>query len=96
MPAIVDHEPIGVGARITIFESDAIMMYLAEKTRKFWPQEPHPKYEVCQWILWQAGNQEPKFGEQGFFRRAAQDSKHGDLSFPLLRFDMRCIVSTVY
>jgi len=58
-----------------------------EKTGKFWPQEPHLKYEVCQWILWQAGNQGPKFGEQGFFRRASADSKNGDLSFPLLRFD---------
>jgi GSH-dependent disulfide-bond oxidoreductase len=87
MPVIVDHEPIGGGGPITIFESGAIMMYLGEKTRKFWPQEPHLKYEVCQWILWQAANQGPKFGEQGYFRRAAQDSKHGDLSFPLLRFD---------
>ena len=87
MPTMVDHEPKDGGKPITIFESGAIMMYLGEKTRKFWPQEPHLKYEVCQWILWQAGNQGPKFGEQGFFRRAAQDSKHGDLSFPLLRFD---------
>jgi len=87
MPVIVDHEPVGGGGPITIFESGAILMYLGEKTRKFWPQEPHLKYEVCEWILWQAGNQGPKFGEQGFFRRAAQDSKHGDLSFPLLRFD---------
>jgi GST-like protein len=89
MPVIVDHEPMGgsAGGPITIFESGAIMMYLGEKTRKFWPQEAHLKYEVCQWILWQAGNQGPKFGEQGYFRRAAQDSKHGDLSFPLLRFD---------
>src|SRR5271154_1052413 len=74
MPVIVDHEPIGGGGPITIFESGAIMMYLGEKTRKFWPQETHLKYEVCQWILWQAGNQGPKFGEQGFFRRAAQDT----------------------
>jgi GSH-dependent disulfide-bond oxidoreductase len=87
MPVIVDDEPMGGGQPITVFESGAIMMYLAEKSRKFWPQEPNLKYEVCQWILWQAANQGPKFGEQGFFRRAAQDSKHGDLSFPLLRFD---------
>jgi GST-like protein len=87
MPAIVDHEPLGGARPIMIFESGAIMMYLAEKARKFWPQEPHLKYEVCQWILWQAGNQGPKFGEQGFFRRAAQDGKHADLSLPLMRFD---------
>jgi GST-like protein len=87
MPAIVDHEPLGGGAPLAIFESGAIMMYLAEKEHRFWPQEPRFKYEVAQWVLWQAGNQGPKFGEQGFFRRAAQDAKHGDLSYPLLRFD---------
>jgi GSH-dependent disulfide-bond oxidoreductase len=87
MPAVVDHEPMGGGEPLTIFESGAIIMYLGEKTRKFWPQEPHLKYEVCEWILWQAANQGPKFGEQGYFRRAAKDSQHGDLSFPLLRFD---------
>jgi GST-like protein len=87
MPAIVDHEPLGGGSPITIFESGAIMMYLAEKTGKFWPQEPHLKYEVSQWILWQVANQGPKFGEQGFFQRSAKDAKNGDLSFPLLRFN---------
>ena len=50
MPAIVDHEPLGGGSPITIFESGAIMMYLAEKTEKFWPHEPHLKYEVSQWL----------------------------------------------
>jgi glutathione S-transferase len=40
MPAIVDHEPMGGGASISIFESGPIMMYLAEKTGRFWPQDP--------------------------------------------------------
>ena len=62
-------------------------MYLAEKVGRFWPQEPPHKYEVAQWILWQAANQGPKFGEQGYFRRAAQDTRNGDLSYALLRFD---------
>src|SRR5712672_2531776 len=87
MPAIVDQEPMGGGAPITIFESGAIMMYLAEKAGKFWPQEPHRRYDVCQWILWQMANQVPKFGEQGHFRRAAQSGKNGDLAYALLRFD---------
>src|SRR6516162_8376813 len=87
MPAIVDDEPMGGGAPIAIFESAAIMMYIAEKAGKFWPQEPHRKYEVCQWIMWQMANQGPKFGEQGHFHRAAEGGKNGDLSYALLRFD---------
>src|SRR5271157_335922 len=51
MPAIVDHEPTGGGAPITIFESGAIMEYLAEKSGKFCPQEPHQKFEVSQWVF---------------------------------------------
>jgi GST-like protein len=64
MPAIVDHEPSGGGDPRTIFDSGAIMMYLAEKAGRFWPQETHRKYEVVQWILWQMANQGTKFGEQ--------------------------------
>jgi GST-like protein len=87
MPAIVDHEPMGGGAPITIFESGAIMEYLAEKSGKFWPQEPHQKSEVTQWLYWQMANQGPKMGEQGHFRRASQDPKNGDQAYALLRFD---------
>ncbi|MGB6554464.1 MAG: glutathione binding-like protein [Candidatus Binataceae bacterium] len=87
MPAIVDHEPLGGGAPISIFESGAILMYIAEKAKRFFPQEPRRRYDVCQWLMWQTGNQGPKLGEQGHFRRAAQDSKNGDLAYALLRFD---------
>jgi len=87
MPAIVDNDPIGGGAPLGIFESGAIMMYLAEKAGKFWPQEPHKKYEVAQWCYWQTGNQGPKMGEQGHFGRAAQDPKNGDLHYAMQRFN---------
>jgi GST-like protein len=86
MPALVDHEPMGGGAPIAIFESGAIMMYLAEKTARFWPQEPRKKYQVVQWVLWQCANQGPKFGEQGFFTRN-NTPEHGDQSFGIKRFD---------
>src|ERR1700724_2647107 len=49
MPAIVDDEPMGGGAPISLFESGPIMMYLAEKTGRFYPQEPRCIYDVSQW-----------------------------------------------
>jgi GST-like protein len=87
MPAIVDTEPKGGGAPVAIFESGAIMEYLAEKVGKFFPQEPHQKAEVLQWMYWQMGNQGPKMGEQGHFQRASQGGKNGDLAYAVLRFN---------
>jgi GSH-dependent disulfide-bond oxidoreductase len=87
MPAIVDHQPMGGGAPISIFESGAIMVYLAEKSGKFLPQEPRHKYDVMQWMFWQMANQGPKMGEQGHFRRAAQAAGNGDQTYAIMRFD---------
>ena len=84
MPAIVDHEPSGGGAPISVFESGAIMLYLAEKAGRFWPQEPRAKYEVVQWVMWQMANQGPKTGENGHFRRLGPDQ--GDQSYAIRRF----------
>lgn len=86
MPALKDTEPKGGGAPLTIFESGAIMMYIAEKQEKFFPQEPRKKYDVVQWVMWQMANQGPKFGEQGHFFRASQNAANGDLSYALTRF----------
>jgi GST-like protein len=87
MPAIIDHEPLGGGAPLSIFESGAILMYLAEKAGRFWPQAPHKKYDVAQWVAWQLANQGPKLGEHGHFRRAAEDPKNGDLGYAVRRFE---------
>lgn len=84
MPAIVDHEPLGGGAPISAFESGAIMLYLAEKAGRFWPQEPRAKYEVVQWVMWQMANQGPKTGENGHFRRLGPEQ--GDQSYAIRRF----------
>lgn len=84
MPAIVDHEPMGGGAPLGIFESGAIMMYLAEKGGKFLPSEPHAKYEVIQWVMWQMANQGPKLGECGHFRRLGEEA--GDQTYAVTRF----------
>ncbi|HUJ58137.1 MAG TPA: glutathione binding-like protein [Kofleriaceae bacterium] len=87
MPAIVDHEPPGGGGPLSVFESGAILMYLADKSGKLWPREVRPRYEVAQWVFWQAANQGPKLGENGHFKRAAQDPAHGDVSYARRRFD---------
>jgi GST-like protein len=84
MPVIVDHEPLGGGEPISVFESGAIMMYIAEKTGRFWPQDPRGKYEVAQWVMWQMANQGPKLGECGHFRRLGD--REGDQSYAVRRF----------
>jgi GST-like protein len=86
MPALVDSEPQDGGAPITIFESGAIMMYLAERERRFWPGETRAKYDVAQWVMWQMANQGPKFGEQGHFLRAVQAPANGNQSYAIRRF----------
>ena len=84
MPVLVDHAPKGGGAPISIFESGAIMMYLAEKEGRFFPQDTRGKYEVTQWVMWQMANQGPKLGECGHFRRAGPEA--GELSYAIRRF----------
>ncbi len=84
MPAMVDTEPAGGGAPIHVFESGAIMLYLAEKAGKFLPTDLARRYEVIEWVMWQMANQGPKSGEAGHFRRLG-DSQ-GDQSYAVARF----------
>jgi GST-like protein len=84
MPALVDTEPKDGGGPIAVFESGAIMMYIAEKVGKFWPQDARGKYEVVQWVMWQMANQGPKTGECGHFRRLGESA--GDQSYAIRRF----------
>ena len=84
MPAMVDTEPAGGGAPIAVFESGAIMLYLAEKAGRFLPTDLAKRYEVIEWVMWQMANQGPKSGEAGHFRRLG-DSQ-GDQSYAVTRF----------
>ncbi len=84
MPVLVDHEPEGGGAPISVFESGSIMMYVAEKAGKFYPQDLRGRYEVNQWVIWQMANQGPKSGECGHFRRLGDTQ--GDQSYAVRRF----------
>lgn len=84
MPALVDHQPMGGGEPLSIFESGAIMLYLAEKTGQFMPSDSHGKYSVIQWVIWQMANQGPKTGELGHFKRLGDSN--GDQSYAITRF----------
>ena len=84
MPALVDHEPADGGDPLSVFESGAIMMYLAEKTGRFMPTDIRGKAEVTQWVMWQMANQGPKTGECGHFRRLGDT--RGDQSYAVARF----------
>ncbi len=84
MPTMVDHAPAGGGAPISVFESGAIMMYLAEKVGKFYPQDVRGRYAVNEWLIWQMANQGPKSGECGHFRRL--DASKGDQTYAITRF----------
>ncbi len=84
MPALVDHEPADGGEPIALFESGAIMIYIAEKAGRFYPQDLRGRHEVNQWVIWQMANQGPKTGECGHFRRLGDDE--GDQSYAIRRF----------
>jgi GST-like protein len=73
IPAIVDNEPVGGGTPISLFESGAILLYLAEKTGKFLPKDLRGRAEVSQWLFWQMGNLGPMAGQNGHFNNYAPE-----------------------
>jgi GST-like protein len=70
IPAIID--PNGPnGKPLPLFESGAILIYLAEKTGQFMPRDPAGRYETIQWLMFQMGGIGPMFGQLGFFHKFA-------------------------
>lgn len=67
IPAIVDREPPDAGEPLALFESGAILLYLAEKTGRFLPREARGRAEVVQWLMWQMGGLGPMLGQHGHF-----------------------------
>ena len=68
MPAIVDHEPMGGGEPLALFESGAILEYLADKTGQFLPSAGPERYQVLQWVHWQMANLGPMMGNANHFK----------------------------
>ena len=73
MPAIVDHAPADGGDPISVFESGAILLYLAEKTGRFHGPDARTKIEQLQWLMWQMGGLGPMLGQNHHFNRYAPE-----------------------
>ncbi len=72
IPAIID--PDGPGGRpLPLWETGAILFYLAEKTGRLMPEDPARRYETMQWLMWQMGGVGPMFGQFGHFHKFAAD-----------------------
>jgi GST-like protein len=75
LPAIVDHDPIGGGAPLSVFESGAILLYLSEKTGKLTPADPRRRAGAQQWLMWQMAGLGPMHGQAHHFIRYAPEGQ---------------------
>ena len=71
-PALVDREPEGGGAPLSVFDSGAMLVYLAEKTGQLLPREPRARAKVNEWLFWEVTGLSPMAGQLGFFKRAKE------------------------
>src|SRR6202165_1486151 len=73
IPALVDHDPPGGGAPLSLFESGAMLLYLADKSGKFIAQDLRGRVDVLQWLFWQVGGLGPMLGQNHHFTRYAPE-----------------------
>ena len=75
LPAIIDSNPIGGGSPITVFETGAILIYLAEKSGKLLPSDPQQRYNVLKWLMFQVSAVGPLQGQAHHFIRYAREDQ---------------------
>lgn len=85
IPAIVDHDGPN-GSDIPLFESGAILIYLAEKTGRFLPADPVARYRTLQWLMFQMGGVGPMFGQANHFLRYAKEN----IPYAMDRYTKEC------
>jgi len=85
VPAIVDGRPDGGGPPLPIFESGAILLYLAEKTGQFMPAAVRSRTEVLKWLFWNQANLSPMFGQTFHFRHYAPEQERGGYAYERYR-----------
>ena len=73
IPALIDHDPKGGGPPVSVFESGAILLYLAEKTGKLLPSDLRARYDAIQWLFWQMAGLGPMAGQNHHFSQYAPE-----------------------
>lgn len=86
MPAIVDHAPPDGGKPVPVFESGAILLYLADKSGQFLPKDLRARLLATQWLMWQVAGLGPMFGQDGHFKLYAPEK----LPYAIDRYDREC------
>lgn len=73
VPALVDYDPVDTRGPLSVFESGAILFYLADKYSRFIPTDPRGRSAVTEWVMWQMAGQGPMVGQAGHFRNYAPE-----------------------
>ena len=86
IPAIVDHDGPG-GAPLALFESGAILLYLAQQTGRFLPEDEKDRWVAIQWLMWQMGGVGPNFGQAfHFLHQHPEDAPDGAIAYGRERY----------